>query len=191
MLRGLAKEGHDKVDNRKGRGKQTQHRCQLQRRGGEGQNAVPAVFQQFFEPPFGGAAGPLFGFIGNVLGVKAHPAEQPLGKAEILRHLQQRIPYGAAEGAKVGSTVHKIHFAHIGGHFVKSGFHGGHQLVLVPGLLKGAHAVRVRLCVQNFCHLLYDGRILLQVIGDDAKIQALQAELSALDLVKVQAMELE
>ena len=36
-----------------------------------------------------------------------------------------------------------------------------------------------------------NGRILLQVIGDDAKIQALQAELAALDLVKVQDMELE
>lgn len=36
-----------------------------------------------------------------------------------------------------------------------------------------------------------NGRILLQVVGADEKIQVLQAELAALDLVKVQAMELE
>ena len=36
-----------------------------------------------------------------------------------------------------------------------------------------------------------NGRILLQVIGDDARIDAMKAELSALNLVKVQAMELE
>ena len=36
-----------------------------------------------------------------------------------------------------------------------------------------------------------NGRILLQVIGADEKIQALQDELEALDLVKVQAMVLE
>lgn len=36
-----------------------------------------------------------------------------------------------------------------------------------------------------------NGRILLQVIGDDAKIQSFKNELAALDLVKVQAMELE
>ncbi|MFR6291606.1 MAG: hypothetical protein ACLUKQ_09150 [Peptococcaceae bacterium] len=35
------------------------------------------------------------------------------------------------------------------------------------------------------------GRILLQVIGDDTKIDALKADLSALELVKVQDMELE
>lgn len=35
------------------------------------------------------------------------------------------------------------------------------------------------------------GRILLQVVGADEKIQALQDELAAMDLVKVQAMELE
>lgn len=35
------------------------------------------------------------------------------------------------------------------------------------------------------------GRILLQVIGDDTKIDSLKAELAALDLVKVQTMELE
>ena len=36
-----------------------------------------------------------------------------------------------------------------------------------------------------------NGRILLQVIGADEKIQALQNELAAMDLVKVQSMELE
>ena len=36
-----------------------------------------------------------------------------------------------------------------------------------------------------------NGRILLQVIGADEKIQALQNELEVLDLVKVQAMVLE
>ncbi|MBR5318829.1 MAG: hypothetical protein IKU46_04450 [Peptococcaceae bacterium] len=36
-----------------------------------------------------------------------------------------------------------------------------------------------------------NGRILLQVIGADEKIQALQNDLAALDLVKVQSMELE
>lgn len=35
------------------------------------------------------------------------------------------------------------------------------------------------------------GRILLQVIGADEKIQALQNELATMDLVKVQIMELE
>lgn len=35
------------------------------------------------------------------------------------------------------------------------------------------------------------GRILLQAIGSDEKIQALQSELAALDLVKVQSMEVE
>ena len=36
-----------------------------------------------------------------------------------------------------------------------------------------------------------NGRILLQVVGEADKIQALQYALSGLDLVKVQAMELE
>ena len=36
-----------------------------------------------------------------------------------------------------------------------------------------------------------NGRIILQVIGEDAKIDALTAALSGLDLVKVQTMELE
>lgn len=36
-----------------------------------------------------------------------------------------------------------------------------------------------------------NGRIILQVIGSDEKIQAMQDELAALDLVKVQSMELE
>ena len=35
------------------------------------------------------------------------------------------------------------------------------------------------------------GRILLQVVGDSDKIASLQTELTALDLVKVQTMELE
>lgn len=60
-------------------------------------------------------------------------------------------------------------------------------------LTKYGEMIHFRLGVHDLHHgeNNENGRIILQVIGDDAKVAALSDELSSLELVKVQAMELE
>ena len=60
-------------------------------------------------------------------------------------------------------------------------------------LTKYGEMIQFRLGVHDLHHgeNNENGRIILQVIGEDAEIDALTAALSGLDLVKVQTMELE
>lgn len=60
-------------------------------------------------------------------------------------------------------------------------------------LTKYGEMIHFRLGIHDLHHGQNNenGRILLQVIGEDAKIQNFQRELSALSMVKVQVMELE
>ena len=161
-----------------------------QRLGRKSHNALNGILEQAPEVPLGLACHTLHVLVGKPLGLKAHPAENALGKTVILRHFQHGIHHAAAHQAEIPCAVYYLGIRHFIDDAVKHpGKPAAHRGFTLTGGAAGSRAVIIT-GQQGIQHIRQQRRRVLQVSvqrGDIITLGRFQARINTRFLAKIAA----